>query len=189
MRQLFFVAAILAAVVGCKPLQDKSAAFEQADVERRAEVIEAEQQRSSLETAQDAERAELAAAQGEERSALDRESVEAIASATENSSRKYVARRAERASFQQESLHRLEVIDLQTRAVIAQASTSTKTPALTAVVAHDASSLHSKALTLKDKLPALVQVTSDATWMLTRDSIAEQIIDLEQGIKKLGRRL
>ena len=188
MQKIFFVVAVAVAVAGCERMQDKSA-FEQAEVERRAEVREAQEQVSELGAEQRAERAELAGKQAQERADVASDAYQEIGAASANSAEKHAALGAERAEFQRASLERLYAVDAHAQAVIDEAATSTKAAAVTNSVAQEASVLKAKAQTLKDKLPAMMQVTSDATWTLTRDSVEDQLGDLEGGIKKLDRRL
>ncbi|MDP2342997.1 MAG: hypothetical protein Q8O67_18720 [Deltaproteobacteria bacterium] len=183
------VVGTVAALSGCQPMGEKADAFQRADVERRAEVMEAEQERFELSADQRVEQAELTDKLANEWAELNGHANESIEVADKRAAEAHAALRAERASFLQASLDRLELLGVTSQSVIDKAALSDKSAVVVTVITQDASEAKAKAASLTNKLPALLQVTSDATWTMTRDSVDEQIDALETAIAKLDRRL
>ena len=186
MQKLLIIAAVVVAVVGCKPREERLGALQCAEVERRAEVQEAQRETGKLDAEQRRERAELAGEQAEDRAEVYADSAEEIAEATDKAAEKRSALSAERTSFQEKGLRRLDEADARAAEVQQKLATSGKinSPRFDNDV-QDAAVVRANIVTLKEKLPAMMQVTSDATWSMTKKSLEKQIDDVEAMVRKL----
>lgn len=172
-------------VVGASCATDKSADLQRAEAERRAEVLEAQHEEEKLEAEHRQERAALKAEQSKDHAAVDAEASHEIARASEEVAEKSIEIGADQAAFQSKAVAHLESLNAKIVGLKEKAKASKKTPGVIEQVLTGATALKADVKALKEKLPAVVQVTSDATWTVTKKDLEKQVSDLDDRYQAL----
>ncbi|MDP2340954.1 MAG: hypothetical protein Q8O67_08355 [Deltaproteobacteria bacterium] len=178
MQKLIFVVAVIAAVAACKPAEERSAA-RRAEVERRAEVQESERRNATRDMGGDSGMAPDGARPG----SPDMPDTVGTTGGDVAESAK------ERSEYQQKALDRLSSAETKFEALMAKASTSTKGKPIVDAVVQDANRVKNDLMSLRQKIPSMMQAVTDANWSMTKKSIDDQVKDIEDRLGKLDKRL